>query len=249
MPTEQRFSSTMARPIATADPATSKTNSWVLVVGLLVVIIAILGLVFYDKISGLLSNSVDTNETSTPSPATTAKATASARPTATPGNDGTASPTPTASATPIATTDGDITIEKPTTVADTQLITFFPKPAAETGANTLGFTLREKPASGSLGFIIGEFFKGPNAEDKAAGLTSQWKFTDSKCSSTNTYSFKTVSGKIRIELCKTLAPTTEGGARLFAEGLKNTFISNKLSSGVYIYYPDNVCAIEGYCQE
>lgn len=81
----------------------------------------------------------------------------------------------------------------------TKIHVYFPK----NGQTTLAPAVRNKPESGLIAFTLTEILRGPSTEEKAAGLTSTWRFSgENGCDTNSTFRFNVEGSLLKITMCK-----------------------------------------------
>ena len=136
------------------------------------------------------------------------------------------------------------TPEPPAATADykapedsTKIHVYFPKASDSSGI--LNPVLRDKPSSNLLSFGISQVVAGPNADEKAAGLTSTWAFTGSStCDRNVTYKFNITNSILRLELCREFSGSN---AKLFISALDTTTKQIASIKKAVVLKPDGNC--------
>jgi hypothetical protein len=119
----------------------------------------------------------------------------------------------------------------------TKIHVYFPKASDSSGI--LNPVLRDKPSTNVLSFGISQVVAGPNADEKAAGLTSTWAFTGSStCDRNVTYKFNITNSILRLELCREFSGSN---AKLFISALDTTAKQIANIKKAVVLKPDGNC--------
>jgi hypothetical protein len=172
---------------------TNKLNK-ILFMGFLVVILIFFLLFVLKSNNNKTNNTSDNNISMTPVPTVTMVA----------------STTPVPTETPVPTVI--LTTPTITPVGNEVKLYFYkgPIPPAQP-VDTIYALSRYTAETNLVPFAIGEYFKGPNAEEKTAGYILPFTLGGSSTCGGSTYKYSFGSSSLRIQICKDINPVAESG--------------------------------------